>query len=304
MKMKFIIAAMVIGVLLRVSSVMAQPEYGEDLPRLVTTDWLAANLEMKDLRIIDMRDSVKAYWENHIPGAVYVHPDALRWPDAGVPVKLMPLKDFADLLERLGISRNTYVVVYGEAGDYKAPYFLWALDYIGHKYAGIVDGGFTKWQNEQRPLTQDYPKIRPQSYSVSAFRTQHGVRAELGDVKYAVQTGDTLILDARPHELYTGEQGPWKRLGHIKGARHHFWGDDLNPDGTFKTEDALKKVYDELGITDDTRVIVSCGQGQMSAHTYFVLRYILGHKRVKNYDAGFNEWSNIEDLPTGKILIK
>ncbi len=109
--------------------------------------------------------------------------------------------------------------------------------------------------------------------------------------------GKGILLDVRPAELYTGEKGFWKRKGHIKGAIHHFWGEDLNDDGTWKSKEELTRAYEEIGATPDKTIIVSCGQGLMSAHTYFALKYILGYPRVENYDGGFNQWSSIDELP-------
>lgn len=266
----------------------------ETTPKLVDTNWLASNLSTADIRIVDVRDSVTAYWLEHIPGAVYINPDAIRWPDQGVPVKLMPIKDLANLLGKAGINNKTMVVIYSEKGDYKAPYLLWALDYIGHTKSAILDGGWAKWKAENRPVTQDYPQITPTSYMA---KLNKNVRVELNEVSSAVTNNSAVILDVRPADLYSGEKGNWKRKGHIKGSINHFWGLDLNDDGTWKSKDELKKIYEGIGVTPDKDIIVSCGQGQMSAHTYFTLKHILGYPNVKNYDGGFNEWSNVEGMP-------
>jgi thiosulfate/3-mercaptopyruvate sulfurtransferase len=188
------------------------------------------------------------------------------------------------------------VIAYAEQGDFKAPYLIWALDYLGHPSAAILDGGFSKWQKEERPVTQDYPKITPTRYTLPSKLNQE-VRATLEEVKELVSRGGGVLLDVRPAQMYTGEKGFWKRNGHIKGAINHFWGEDLNEDGTWKSKEDLKKAYEELGATPDKNIIVSCGQGQMSAHAYFTLKHLLGYPNVKNYDGGFNEWSNIDDLP-------
>jgi thiosulfate/3-mercaptopyruvate sulfurtransferase len=267
----------------------------QELPsKLVNTEWLASNLSAPDLRIVDVRDSVAAYWLEHIPGAVYLSPDALRWPEEGVPVKLIPPKNLSDLLEEMGIGNKTTVIIYSEKGDYKAPYLQWALDYIAHPQSGILDGGFSKWKNEGRSVTQDYPKITPAIYRNKLDRK---VRADLKQVKNFVANGGAVLIDVRPAELYAGEKGNWKRKGHIKGAINHFWSLDLNEDGTWKSKDELKKIYEDIGATPDKIIVVSCGQGQMSAHSYFTLKHILGYPYVMNYDGSFNEWSNIDELP-------
>jgi thiosulfate/3-mercaptopyruvate sulfurtransferase len=264
--------------------------------KLISTEWLQSNLLRTDLRIVDVRGDVKEYWENHIPGAVYLSLDALRWADHGVPGKLMPPEALATLLGRMGVSEKTLVVVYAEQNDFKPTYLIWALDYLRDDSAVMLEGGFARWLKEGRPLTQDYPKIEPAKYHLSVVLDGR-VRATLEEVKKVVLSGGAVILDVRPAELYSGEKGPWKRKGHIRGAVNHFWGEDLNPDGTWKTTEELRSAYERLGATPDKTIIVSCGQGQMSSHTYFTLKYILDYGNVKNYDGSFNEWSNVPELP-------
>ncbi len=264
--------------------------------KIVSTTWFKNNLSQPDVRIVDMRNSVADYWQSHIPGAVYLNPETLRLADRGVPVKLMPPEALVVMLGRMGVDPKTTVLVYTEKGDYKAPYFVWALDYLGHKKAAVLEGGFAKWQKENLPVTQDYPKIAAKKYPLPK-KLQGQVRASLEEVKKALDSKEILILDVRPVELYTGEKGPWKRKGHIKGSLSRFWGEDLNEDGLWKNKVELKTAYEKLGVTPDKQIITSCGQGQMSAHTYFTLKYLLGYPKVRNYDGSFSEWSNIPDLP-------
>jgi thiosulfate/3-mercaptopyruvate sulfurtransferase len=216
----------------------------------------------------------------------------MRLADRGVPVKLMSPQALLIMLGEMGVDPKTMVLVYTEKGDFKGPYLVWALDYLGHERVAVMEGGFAKWQEEGLPVTQDYPKIVAKKYPLP--KTLHReVRASLDEVKKVVAFGGALILDVRPVELYTGEKGPWKRKGHIKGSLSRFWGEDLTADGMWKN----KAAYEKLGVTLDKQIIVSCGQGQMSAHTYFTLKYLLGYLNVRNYDGSFNEWSNIQDLP-------
>ncbi|MCK9275605.1 MAG: sulfurtransferase [Syntrophales bacterium] len=265
-------------------------------PKVVSTSWLENNLDRTGMRIIDVRNSVADYWQGHIPGAVYMNPEVMRLAENGVPVKLMPPEAFVIMLGKMGIDPDTLVLIYTEKGDFKGPYFVWALDYLGHKGAMVMEGGFAKWKSEGFPVTQDYPKIEARKYPVPE-KLNKEVRASLDEVKAAVASGRALILDVRPVELYTGEKGPWKRKGHIKGSLSRFWGEDLNSEGMWKNKEELKAAYEKLEVTPDKHIITSCGQGQMSAHTYFTLKYLLGYSNVKNYDGSFNEWSNIENLP-------
>jgi thiosulfate/3-mercaptopyruvate sulfurtransferase len=265
-------------------------------PKLVSTDWLVNNLSNKDIRIIDMRSDIRDYWESHIPGAAYLDPAIIRWTEGGMFGKLMAPAAFVMMLGELGIKENTFVIVYSERNNYRAAYFIWALDYIGHKSSALLVEGFERWRREGRALTQDYPQIKATQYKLpSKLSTE--VRAALEEVKKAVTSGDSVILDVRPLDLYTGEKGTWKRKGHIKGAINHFWALDLMEDGTWKSKEELAKMYERIGATPDKTIIVSCGQGQMASHTYFTLKYILGYSKVKNYDGSYNEWSNIDELP-------
>lgn len=264
--------------------------------KIVSTEWLLNNLNRPDLRIVDMRNQIVDYWQSHLPGAVYLNPEVLRLADRGVPVKLMPVEALVVMLGEMGIDPKTTVLIYTEKGDFKAPYFVWALDYLGHERVAVLEGGFAKWQKEGRPVTQDYPKITAGRYPLPKT-LRHEVRATLDEVKKVVNEGGAVILDVRPVDLYSGEKGAWKRKGHIKGSLSRFWGEDLNAEGMWKDKAELKALYEQLGVTPEKSIITTCGQGQMSAHTYFTLKYLLGFPKVRNYDGSFNEWSSIPDLP-------
>ena len=277
--------------------VLVVPALSEEFSSgLVSTDWLETNLSKENMIIIDVRGDIRDYWAGHIPGAVYFHPEALRLADRGVPGMLMPPGALATMLGKMGVNGNVTVIVYAERSDYKAPYLVWALDYLGHPSHAMLEGGFDRWQKEKRPASQDYPKINPVSYTLPA-RLNQEVRATLEEVKGFVSKGNSILLDVRPAELYSGEEGFWKRKGHIKGAINHFWGEDLKDDGSWKSNEELTKAYEKLGATPEKTIIVCCGQGLMSAHAYFTLKYILGYPKVENYDGGFNQWSNIDELP-------
>jgi len=267
----------------------------EETERLVSGDWLAANLNNVNVRIIDTRMDIRDYWLSHIPGALYVDTDVLRWPDHGVPGKLISVEALALLLGQMGIGEKTTVVAYYDKNGYPPFYLLWALEYIGHKNFALLQDGFERWRTEGRPMTQDYPNIKPVSYRLPA-KMSADIRATLEDVVRETKSG-SVLLDVRPEDLYKGEKGAWKRKGHIKGALSHPWASDLANDGTWKPKEELLAVYQSLGVTPDKKVIVYCGQGQMAAFVYFSLKHRLGFPNVKLYDGGFSEWSVRVDLP-------
>lgn len=275
---------------------LAAPSFTQDRPaKLVSTEWLAAHLNDENIRIVDMRMDIRDYWQSHIPGAVYLDPAALRWPDRGVPSKVLPPEGLALLLGQTGIREDTKVVVYYDKNGYPSLYLIWALDLIGHKFSASLEDGIERWRKEGRPLTQDFPVIKPVSYRLPA-KMPSDVRATAEDVRKGLKSG-AVVLDVRPADLYSGEKGAWKRKGHIKGAVNHFWALDMNGDGTWKRREELAAAYEKIGVTAEKTVIVYCGQGQMAAHTYFALRHVLGFPNIKLFDGSFNEWSARDDLP-------
>lgn len=268
--------------------------------RFVSPEWLAANIKRSDIRIVDMRGDVREYWESHIPGAVFLNVESLRWPNRGVPGMAMETQALALLLGRMGITRETVVVIHSEVNHYRAAYFAWTLDYLDHPSWHILLGGFDNWRETGRPLTQDYPRIAPATYRLPA-KLNTDVLATLDEVRRR-NPSETVLLDVRPADLFSGEKGTWKRKGHIQGALNHFWALDLKPDGSWRNQEDLKATYAILGAVPDKGVIVSCGQGLMSAHSYITLKYVLNFPRVKNYDGGFTEWVGDDSLPVGKGL--
>jgi len=283
-------------VIVAVSTALAQT--GSDVTQggLVSTAWLAEHLPDSDLRVVDMRYGVKYYWQKHIPGAVFLHPDVLAIADRGVPDNLLPPELLAGVLGRLGIGPATTVVVYGEEADTLAPHLAWALDCLGHPNSAVLDGGLDRWLAEERPVTKDYPVIEPRAYPAPAAYLESG-RAALADVADAVKSGSALLVDARTPGQYAGTEGPWKRLGHIPGAVNRPWTDDLLDGSTWQDTSELRREYAALGITPDRPVIVYCGKGLTASGTWFTLKRLLGFPDVRVYDGSFSEWADVDSLP-------
>ena len=263
---------------------------------LKTTDWLAANLNRPDVRIVDLRYGVEFYWEAHVPGAVHLFPDALTLPENGVPSKPIPPEMFAQVLGRMGITDTTTVVAYSEVIDSLSPYLTWMLDYVGHKRQALIAGEFDRWRAEGRPLTQDFPKIQPAVYRLPA-KLNEGVLARLADVKAALGDKKTVILDVRSPAMYSGEAGYNKRRGHIPGSINRPWLRDLTGEYTWRDTAELRKEYEKLGVTPDKKIIISCTRGYRSTTTYVTLKHLLGYPNVAVYDGSFSEWSDVADLP-------
>jgi thiosulfate/3-mercaptopyruvate sulfurtransferase len=263
--------------------------------RVVGADWLQANLDRPEIRIVDMRGDIRDFWEGHIPGAVFLDSAALRWPDRGVPSKLMPTAALALLLGEMGVRKNTQIVVYSEVNHYRATYFMWALDVLGHPNWVLLEGGFERWKKESRPVTQDYPALKPVVYAAGRQPTPAS-----GRHSPMCATGIPRRPSRRPASyIYAREKGSQRKRHQ---GRHQLWALDVDETGAWRPADELRRAYEAIGVTPDKTVIVSCGQGQMSSHVYFTLKYVLGFPRVKNYDGSFNEWSAVASLPveTGK----
>lgn len=278
-------------ILLPVQTILAQEAKG----KLISPDWLKTNLSKPDLRIIDMRADIRDYWTGHIPGAVYLDETTLRWPQSGVPGKLIPSDVLLRLLQELGIARKTAIIIYTEINNYRATYLAWALDYLGHENWGILEGGFDRWKKEGHPVSQDYPWVKKISHD-NKISVDERVKATLDEVKNR-DPKTSVLVDVRPADLYTGRRGTWKRKGHIQGAVNFFWASVLNEDGSWKDLQTMKESLFLAGITPDKTIILYDGQGLMASHTYFSLRYLLGYPKVKVYDGSFNEWSNRDELP-------
>jgi len=270
---------------------------------LVSTDWVANHLNDPKIRIVESNEDPLLYPSGHIPGAVEV--DWTR--DLNDPVRRDYLgKDgFQALLRRLGITKDTTVVFYGDKNNWWATYASWVFHLFGHDNSKIVDGGRIKWLNEGRPLTKDVPSYPPSDY-VAAERDDKRFRA-FRDQVLAHTNAKKPMIDVRSPAEYSGERLHMPdypnegalRGGDIPGAKSVPWAKAVNPeDGTFKTADELRALYEkEAGLKPDDDVVVYCRIGERSSHTWFVLRNLLGYNQVRNYDGSWTEWGNLVGVP-------
>ncbi|HEX4681687.1 MAG TPA: sulfurtransferase [Gemmatimonadaceae bacterium] len=273
---------------------------------LVSTEWLAAHLEDSNIRIVESDEDVLLYDTGHIPGALKVD-----WhTDLNDPVvrDYVSREQFQELLRSMGIDDSTTVIFYGDKNNWWAAYAFWVFQLFGFTNAKLLDGGRVKWEQEHRPMTTDRPGAAKRSAYTAAKRDDAPIRAFMDDVRQHVQAKGKLI-DVRSPDEYTGKklhmaeypQEGALRGGHIPGAKSVPWARAANPDGTFKPAGELRSIYEqECGLTSKDDVVAYCRIGERSSHTWFVLRYLLGYDRVRNYDGSWTEWGNAVRAPIEK----
>jgi thiosulfate/3-mercaptopyruvate sulfurtransferase len=269
---------------------------------LVSTAWLAARLDDPSIRIIESDEDVLLYDIGHIRNAQKVDWHA----DLNDPVTrdYVSREAFEALVRRLGIDDATTVVFYGDKNNWWATYAFWVFQLFGVTNAKILDGGRTKWEQEGRAYVTEVPRVAPTTY-VAPPRNDARIRAFRDEV-LAHALARKPLVDVRSPAEFSGEkthmpeypQEGVLRGGHIPGARSIPWARAANPDGSFKAADDLRAIYEgEAGLRKDADVIAYCRIGERSSHTWFVLTYLLGYDRVRNYDGSWTEWGNSVRLP-------
>jgi thiosulfate/3-mercaptopyruvate sulfurtransferase len=269
------------------------------LPRIISTDTLAAWEQSGPVLLLDVRSDVFAYLSGHLPGAEFLHPETIRASEGGIPTRLLDPGEYAALFSRLGVRMDRPVVIYsaGETRNIDATFLAWLLAGFGHPQVYVLDGGYFKWQLEQRPIARKYPRIPETRFPSAGFRLE---AADLADVQAAVANKTSVLVDARPPDQYAGEAGAQMRRGHIPGAINHYWQSDLTREGfgyVWKDLAELRREYAAQGITPDRDIIAYCNSATEASHIHFTLRYLLGYPRVRVYVGSWTEWAEREELP-------
>jgi thiosulfate/3-mercaptopyruvate sulfurtransferase len=277
-------------------------DYANDV--LVSTDWAAENTDNPDVRLVEVDEDTEAYDRGHIRNAV-----GLNWKsDLQDPLRrdFISGPDFEKLLDRIGVTKDTLVVLYGGNNNWFASYAYWYFRYYGHDKVRLINGPREKWIAEDRPTSTDVP-----SYPAAEFNAKKGddsIRAFRDEVQKALDS-DTKLVDVRSPQEYSGEliamagyeQEGAQRAGHIPGAASVPWAQAVQEDGTFKSADDLRELYQGKGVIENGNPIIAyCRIGERSAHTWFVLHELLGQDNVKNYDGSWTEWGNLVNVPIEK----
>jgi len=270
---------------------------------LVDIEWLAEHLDDGTIRVIEVDEDTTAYEKGHIRNAV-----GWNWFD---DLHAKPRREYVDqeglsrLLQQAGVGRDTTVVLYGGNNNWFAAYAYWLLRYLGFDKVKLLDGGRKKWELESRELTTDVPEHEVTDFTIKG-KVRNNLRALRDEVLKKV--GKVQFVDVRSPEEYRGEllapahlpQEQAQVPGHIPGAANIPWSRAANEDGTFKSADELKALYEGAGITPGKDVIAYCRIGERSAHTWFVLTELLGYKDVENYDGSWTEYGSLVGVPIEK----
>jgi thiosulfate/3-mercaptopyruvate sulfurtransferase len=272
---------------------------------LVETDWVKANLGKPGIKLVEVDVDTKAYEAGHIPGAVGFNwqtqlQDQLRRD-------IISKEAFEKLVGQAGISLSDTVVLYGDNNNWFAAYGFWLFKIYGHKEVRLMNGGRVKWLNESdKPMTPEVPKVTPTTYKVTEVNLD--LRALVGQVFEASQGGKWNLVDVRSQDEFTGKviappgmTETAQRGGHIPGAKSIPWSTAVAQDGSFKSADELRTIYlDQKGVDASKDTIAYCRIGERSSHTWFVLKYLIGIKNVKNYDGSWTEYGNLVAAPIEK----
>ena len=273
---------------------------------LIDTELVARNLSNNAIKLVEVDyDPENAYKQGHIQDA------SLIWwkRDINDPVRrdIISKDQFEELMSRNGITPQSEVVLYGDFNNWFAAFVFWIFKYYGHEKVKIMNGGRKKWELEKRQYTKDEPQIRGTKYVSQP--PHEGLRAYLFDVRRTLDRKDTVLVDVRSPKEFSGEitappEYPMEnaqRGGHIPSANNIPWATAVNDtDGTFKSVEELRKIYESKGVTPDKDVICYCRIGERSSHTWFVLKYLLGFPQVRNYDGSWTEWGNMIGNPVEK----
>jgi thiosulfate/3-mercaptopyruvate sulfurtransferase len=271
---------------------------------LVTTDWLRQNLKTPNVRIVEVDVDPKLYAAGHIPGAVGW--DWTTQLQDQLRRDIISREDFEKLNSEAGIKNSDTIIIYGDASNWFAAYGFWLYKIYGHKDVRLLNGGRAKWLNEEgAPLTTEVQKFAKSQYKVSSV--DGSLRAKVPEI-FAASEKKAPLVDVRSPDEFTGKiiappgmSETAQRAGHVPGATSIPWSTAVTNENTFKSADELRAIYlDQKRLDPKKATIAYCRIGERSSHTWFVLKYLLGFKDVKNYDGSWTEYGNLIGVPIEK----
>jgi thiosulfate/3-mercaptopyruvate sulfurtransferase len=266
---------------------------------LVSAQWVADNLDNPKVVLVEVDEDTSAYEKGHIQGAIRL--DWTKDLQDQVRRDFVSKAQFEALLSDRGVANDDTVVLYGGNNNWFAAYAYWYFKLYGHQDVKLLDGGRKKWELDSRELTDELPNRAKTSYT--ATEQDHTIRAFRDEVVEAIGTKN--LVDVRSPDEFAGRllapahlpQEQSQRAGHIPTAVNVPWSKAANDDGTFKSDEELKEIYGEAGFDFSKDTIAYCRIGERSSHTWFVLKEILGHSDVRNYDGSWTEYGSLVGVP-------
>jgi thiosulfate/3-mercaptopyruvate sulfurtransferase len=266
---------------------------------LVSVDWAEENLNTPAIVFVEVDEDTMAYDRGHIEGAI-----KLDWrKDLQDPIRrdFVDREQFSDLLSARGVANEDTVILYGGNNNWFAAYAYWYFKLYGHHEVKLLDGGRKKWELDGRPLTRD--PVTREAAEYKAAEPDRSIRAFRDEVIAAI--GNTNLVDVRSPDEFTGKilapahlpQEQSQRPGHIPTAINVPWSKAANEDGTFKSDVELATIYQAAGLDGSKNTIAYCRIGERSSHTWFVLKELLSHEHVKNYDGSWTEYGSLVGVP-------
>jgi len=266
---------------------------------LVSAQWAEDNLETSGVVFAEVDEDTSAYEGGHIPGAVRID-----WKtELQDPVRrdFVDREGFEKLLSAKGISNDDTVILYGGNNNWFAAYAYWYFKLYGHDAVKLLDGGRKKWELDGRPLSQD--EVKRAETTFKAQEQDLSIRAFRDEAVAAINTKN--LVDVRSPDEFSGKllapahlpQEQAQRAGHIPSALNVPWAKAANEDGTFRSDDELRAIYQEAGLDEDKATIAYCRIGERSSHTWFALHELLGYSDVKNYDGSWTEYGSLVGVP-------
>ncbi|MFM2432134.1 MAG: hypothetical protein RLZZ511_3348 [Cyanobacteriota bacterium] len=271
--------------------------------KFVSPDWVKAQAQDPNLRILDVRTSPLDYISSHVPNAINIADTVFRGPNGFLPVQYWDTAKLGDTLGKAGITSKSNVLVYSDGRDVLgATMVAYLLERSGVQNIAVLDGGFAGYKGAGEPLTKEFPKYSQQRFTL---KDNPAIRVSLNEVRNLIGKSGVVFIDPRPGDLFRGEKDIWVRNGHIPGARNIPWPtfteaenaqEALKNPHKLKPLADLRKLLEEKGIKPTDDIIVSCSTGREATLQYVVLKHLLNYPKVRIYEGSWTEYSTT-DLP-------